>query len=316
MTQPVCPSLRKKPSQLQAGEKHWYKPILNAWLWVALLGSIVWTVLTVTAAGVGLLAVEIGWVVSIIGQMTLFVVSLQMYSLHARARFQSTNPRTGSESWFLRRAIPTHGLFRTLFDIVVRRKRLLREIDVERMRKYGDMYLMFAGPIPVIVATSSALVEKMSKEYDDFSKSDPRDLNMPYYFKWVGNSNVVLANGEQWHRIRHLTHPALNSVHVFSPVFHQKAKFLCQALREKLESGQTERGSLCLLFVNTSVHEGNRGMGAQISNYVGIRWESVFRFFCRLLPKGLLRRFRMSAITMMGSENVYCPIFQWRREKF
>ena len=75
---------------------------------------------------------------------------------------------------------------------------------------------------------------------DVFSKSDPRDLNMPYYFKWVGSGNVVLANGEQWHRIRQLTHPALNSVHVFSPVFHQKARFLCQALREKVAAGQKD----------------------------------------------------------------------------
>nr|WP_159917434.1 cytochrome P450 [Pantoea sp. 18069] len=247
MTQPVCPFFNKNQSDKKKEEKSWHKPILIAWLWVALIGSLAWTVLSVTASSIGFLPIELGWTLSIFGQITLFITSLHMYSLRARARFQPTDPRAGSESAAFRRSIPTHGLFTTLFDIVVRKKTLLREIDIERMKKYGDIYLMFAGPLPVIVVTSSSLVEKISKEYDDFSKSDPRDLNMLYYFKWVGNSNVVLANGDQWHRVRRLTHPALNSVHVFSPVFNQKAHFLCQTLREKVASSQEGDGMVIQL---------------------------------------------------------------------
>lgn len=180
------------------------------------------------------------WILALLGPVALSAISLHFYCLRVRAKFQPLRTSTGSKKTALPRAIPVHGLFATLSEIVLRRSTLLRNIDLERMKKHGDIYLMFAGPLPVIVVTSSSLAEKISKDYHVFAKSDPRALNMPYYFKWVGSSNVVLANGEQWHRIRQLTHPALNSVHVFSTVFNDKARFLCQALREKVAASTAD----------------------------------------------------------------------------
>lgn len=244
MTQPVCPFSKGYPAARQTSQYSWHKPILLAWLWMALMGSIAWMALSAAASSLGFVPSGWGRVISLLGPITLLIVFLKIYSLHVRNRFRPADARDGNGNGPSRHSIPTQGIFRTLLDVVVRKKTLLRDIDVERMKKYGDMYLMFAGPLPVIVVTSSSLVEKISREYEVFAKSDPRHMNMPYYFKWVGNSNVVLANGKQWHRIRQMTHPALNAVHVFSPVFNQKAHFLCQALREQLAHSQEEGGTV------------------------------------------------------------------------
>ena len=130
--------------------------------------------------------------------------------------------------------LPVHGALRTFMDIALRRHTQLRDIDLQRMQRYGDIYLMFLGAMPIVVVTCSKLAERISTALDVFAKSDPRDLNMPFYYQWVGNNNVVLANGEAWRRIRRITHPPLNSVHLFSPVFQRKARLLCDGVASHL----------------------------------------------------------------------------------
>ena len=105
--------------------------------------------------------------------------------------------------------LPVHGALRTFMDIALRRHTQLRDIDLQRMQRYGDIYLMFLGAMPIVVVTCSKLAERISTALDVFAKSDPRDLNMPFYYQWVGNNNVVLANGEAWRRIRRITPPPL-----------------------------------------------------------------------------------------------------------
>ena len=176
MMQPGCPFLSQNPLDQQERKNRWHRPILMVWLWMALVGSLAWTVLSVTASGLGFLSIELGWIVAVVGQMALFMICLQMYSLRVRARFEPMDRAAGTERALAPRAMPTHGLFMTLFDVMVRRRTLLRDIDVERMRKYGDIYLMFAGPLPVIVVTSSALVEEISREYDGGFKTEVQHL--------------------------------------------------------------------------------------------------------------------------------------------
>lgn len=128
-------------------------------------------------------------------------------------------------------AIPVYGMMAMLVDVLCRPKMLLREMDVERQRTLGDIYLMFAGLRPAIVVTNSAFAEVISKQYDLFEKSDPRDLNMPFFYEWVGDNNVVLANGAQWRALRALIHDAVNEVERFTPIFDQKAKRLVAQLQ-------------------------------------------------------------------------------------
>lgn len=122
------------------------------------------------------------------------------------------------------------GPIQVLYDVIVRKHIQLRDIDIERMEKYGDIYLLFMGLTPIVVVTTAALTEEISKKNDVFFKSDPRDLNMPYFYKWVGNNNVVLSNGEQWERLRRIIIPTVNSVHYFTPAFVQKSGALIHSL--------------------------------------------------------------------------------------
>lgn len=135
--------------------------------------------------------------------------------------------------------LPVLGALRTFCDIALRRQTQLRDIDLQRMRRYGDIYLMFLGTMPIVVVTCSRLAGRISTALDVFAKSDPRDLNMPFYYQWVGNNNVVLANGEAWRRIRRITHPPLNRVHLFSPIFRRKALLLCESIASQLPATGT-----------------------------------------------------------------------------
>ena len=145
------------------------------------------------------------------------------------------------------RKIPMQGIVTTLLEILGT-KTLLRDLDVARMRRLGDIYLMFVGIKPVIVVNTAALAQTVSDQYDVFKKSDPRELNMPFFFRWVGGNNVVLANGEPWHRIRRMTHPPLNTIPAFMPIFREKAALLSTAIEDIVSSQQS--GNSGKVFVN------------------------------------------------------------------
>lgn len=132
--------------------------------------------------------------------------------------------------------IPVCGIFRTFYDVIFRPKALLRDIDVERQQTLGDIYLMFVGLRPAIVVTSSAFAKEISKTLEVYYKSDPRELNMPFFYDWVGNNNVVLANGEKWRQLRELIHHAVNEVELFIPIFNQKAKLLADSMLQEVDS--------------------------------------------------------------------------------
>lgn len=149
------------------------------------------------------------------------------FSKQIRAAFSHANHK-----------IPVCSLSRTLSDVVMRPKIMLRDIDVERQQQLGDIYLMFAGFRPAIVVTSSSLSEGISNSYDLFNKSDPRELNMPFFYDWVGNNNIVLANGEQWRKMRELIHTAVNEVALFVPVFHQKADKLIEIINLEINKNK------------------------------------------------------------------------------
>ena len=138
--------------------------------------------------------------------------------------------------------MPVCGIFRTIYDVIFRPKTLLRDIDLERQQKLGDIYLMFVGLRPALVVTSSVLSKEISKTLEVYYKSDPRELNMPFFYDWVGNNNVVLANGEKWAQLRELIHHAVNEVALFLPVFNEKAKLLANFMASEVDSNAHMNG--------------------------------------------------------------------------
>jgi cytochrome P450 len=141
-----------------------------------------------------------------------------------------------------RKNMPSCGIFRVAYDVLFRQSILLREFDLERKSKYGDIYLSFFGLRPVVIATSSKIAEIISKDYVTYAKSDPRDLNMPFFYNWVGNNNVVLANGDRWQEIRKLIHPVVNNVDAFLPVMNKKALLFCEKIQEQIAFKQDKDG--------------------------------------------------------------------------
>lgn len=136
-----------------------------------------------------------------------------------------------------KKEIPKYGFFKLLYDIIIRKSTLLRDMDIERMKKFGDIYLMFMGYRPAIVITSSDLAKKVSKEIDIYAKSNPIDLNMPYFYKWVGNNNIVLSNGSNWKRLREIIHKQLTATNVYFPTMCRKSLELTEQIKKTIQYG-------------------------------------------------------------------------------
>ncbi len=143
-----------------------------------------------------------------------------------------------------KKKIPKYGVFNLLYDISFRKKTLMRDMDIERMKKFGNIYLMFMGYRPALVITSANLAKKVSKEIDIYKKSNPIDLNMPYFYKWVGNNNIVLSNGSDWKRLREIIHKQLNATNFYFPTMCIKALELCERIKETLK--QTDKSEILL----------------------------------------------------------------------
>lgn len=159
----------------------------------------------------------------------LVITLLFIYPYCLRFKFLST---TGVK-------LPICGILPIFYDIFFRRDLLLRDFDLERKKKFGNIYLTFFGLRPAIIVTSSKLAEQISKDHLRFAKTDPRDLNMPYFYKWVGNNNIVLANGERWQEIRKLIHPPLNEVQIFLPLMVDKINIFCEKINHKLQEASS-----------------------------------------------------------------------------
>ncbi len=151
----------------------------------------------------------------------IFVALLMIYSYWIGLQFKPLNNS---------RSFPYCGILTNIYDVLFRSSLLLRDIDVERKLKYGDIYLSFFGLRPVVIVTSANLAEQISKDIVRFAKSDPRDLCMPYFYEWVGNNNIVLANGDKWKETRKLIHPVLNDVQLFVPVMYEKTQYFCDKI--------------------------------------------------------------------------------------
>lgn len=229
MSDTTCPYAKMSSVEKKATYQSiaWYESIKQSYLFAWFICSGLFVSIFMVYVWLGKLTLGIACLFSVIMLTTLFFVMLVWYSKKIRATFWTVSAQG---------RIPACSLFRVVFDIFMRPKILLRDIDLERMNKLGDLYLMFIGFRPAIVVTTADLAETISKDYDLFSKSDPRDLNMPYFFKWVGNNNVVLANGETWRRIREYIHPMVNKVYAFAPIFNQKALFFCEILKEMVNT--------------------------------------------------------------------------------
>lgn len=236
MSQISCPlhQQKTKAEDQNISFEGWYEKGKRAWLRGAALVSLMVYVLSYLGVRTGSISAGNAWLLCILSTVVIFIGTFHFYSISVRSKFTNIQSLSTSNN----KRIPVHGIFRTLFDILMKPGTLLRDIDVQRMHKLGDIYLMLIGFRPAVVVTSAALSEKISRSYDDFAKSDPRELNMPFFFQWVGNNNVVLANGDSWRRIRELTHYPLNEIHIFAPVFNQKARVLCDSIRNIVEKGE------------------------------------------------------------------------------
>lgn len=213
----------------------WWVSVKGFWLglWLAATASTGLVLWAGSHAGSVRLATSWAMLLFAFSSVVALAGALHGYSASVRGRFSLPG----------RKKIPVHGLFHTLYDVVARPHTLLRTIDLARMRKHGDIYLTFVGTRPMVVVTAPDLAEKVSKAHEIYSKSDPRDLNMPFFFEWVGNNNVVLSNGDDWQRLRKIVNPALTSVQVFLPVFHRKSLLLCDALDERIETADEAAGT-------------------------------------------------------------------------
>ena len=231
MEQRLCPFSFNNPRKANHAYGWWVK-IKRYWitLWLALTAAMAVALWVCLPLGHTRLRLVVPLV--IFSSLLAFIGSLHLYSVRVRKKFS-----------VLGNNIPVHWIYQTIYDVIARPQTLLRNIDLERMCRYGDIYLMFVGTRPLVVVTTSELAEKISKSYDIYYKSDPRDLNMPFFFDWVGNNNVVLSNGDTWQRLRKIVNPSLSSVHIFLPVFHRKSLLLSDGIRKEVEISNDEGGT-------------------------------------------------------------------------
>lgn len=177
------------------------------------------------------------FVFSLLNIIFSFYISFAVYERSIQNIFLSIDSNN-------KRKIPKYGFFKLLYDISIRKKTLMRDMDIERMKKFGDIYLMFMGYRPALVITSANLAKKVSKEIDIYKKSNPIDLNMPYFYKWVGNNNIVLSNGSDWRRLRDIIHKQLTATNFYFPTMCRKALELCEHIKEKIK--HTEKSEVFL----------------------------------------------------------------------
>ena len=239
MSENLCPMSGYNAGNLTSYQfdAHWYQSKKKKCMNFALMTSFLILMLIVTCIFNNLITIKSGCVLLVLGSAISLVFSINVYIRLIQTEFSHKNGYK----------IPVCGIFKTLYDVLMRPKVLLRDIDVERMRKNGDVYLMFAGFRPAIVITSSELTEEISNFYELYSKSDPRELNMPFFYDWVGNNNVVLANGKKWRDIRELIHSSVNEIHVFASIFHEKASKLCDAISTEYKKNRTADGANIIL---------------------------------------------------------------------
>ena len=209
----------------------WLAPTRTKWRWRSLalivaataMGSLVCRLFNVPALFTTIIAATCGTVAALFG--------LDRYTQEVRRFFVHCERRDAKGKVL---ALPMHATWRTFAEVVVMRWRGMREIEVDRMREHGAIYLLQAGFTPIVVVTSLPLAREISERHDLFIKSDPRELGMPFYFEWVGNDNIVLARGSAWRRLRGRITPPINALEEFLPVFAQKSAILITKLREQV----------------------------------------------------------------------------------
>ena len=194
--------------------------------------------------------------------------------------------------------MPMHHPARALWEMISAAWRNPRTVEVERMRKHGSIYVLHSGTTPIVMVTSPHLAKEISSKHELFSKSDPRDLGMPFYFRWVGNNNIVLAKGRQWRHLRSRIVPALGATVDFLPIFERNARYLVETLRSMRPHGAASRSKIVrlskllkavsldnagqALFTFDFRHlHGTRHRGVQAADYV---LSEVFNPSRRMLP--------------------------------
>lgn len=153
--------------------------------------------------------------------LTTFLILLYFYCETVRSGFYRINS--------LKEKIPTFRTIKVIFENVLRQ----RNIELQRMKTGGDIYLAFLGFRPIVYTTRSSYAEQILKNPDIFRKIDPLELNMNFLFERIGN-NIVFANGEKWKQMRELVHPGIHSEEEYMSVFHKNASSLCLNLKQEL----------------------------------------------------------------------------------
>lgn len=156
-----------------------------------------------------------------------FLLSFFIYEKKVQTIFSPLNSNSTKK-------IPKYSFFKLLYDVCIRKNTSLRDMDIERMKKLGDIYIMFMGYRPVLVITSSKLAKQVSQAPSIYVKSNPIDLNMPYFYKWVGNTNIVLSNGSHWKKLREIIHKKLTATNVYFPIMCRKTLELVYNIRKTI----------------------------------------------------------------------------------
>lgn len=216
----------------------WQVPIRRAWRRriAGLIGAVVALDLLALAAS------NISAVLALVAGVGV-AISCVLFGIDQCAREvqRSFQHRTRVDARGQNALMPMHPPLKGVWTVLSAAWRNPRAMEIQRMQDYGEIYAYYSGVTPIVMVTSPELAKDISVRHELFEKTDPRDLGMPFYFRWVGNDNVVLARGAAWRRLRSRITPALGAIEEFVPVFEHNARLFIRKIDSRLSSARAPR---------------------------------------------------------------------------
>jgi cytochrome P450 len=233
----VCPFAKKSFSAKSTDSytKSWYNSYKRSATFAWILISTIIISLCLCARRLDIIEYSLAKLTAIIGVVSSYFILLHLYSRAVVNQFVSTSSLIPGQTKITRKKLPLCGIFRNFYDLLIRSTVPMCDIDIERMHKYGDIYVTFNGFTPFVEVASSELAEIILKEYELFAKCDLRDMDLTYSYKWIGNENIFFANSESWRQMKEHIQPAINEIPIFAPIFNRKASMLCDIFKHKVK---------------------------------------------------------------------------------
>ncbi len=246
---PKCPYIAsghgdEPPTLRLLQPRFWMAPIRTKWKRRSIALTAVGTLIPMASAWAFKTSLPLTLLAGALGFVAAAAIALDRYARELQATFvhHEKIDRQGKQA-----LMPMHHPVRTLWEMISAAWRNPRTIEIERMHRHGPIYALHSGTTPIVMVTSPHLAKEISSRYELFSKSDPRELGMPFYFKWVGNNNIVLAKGRHWRHLRSRIMPALGATTDFLPIFKSNAKYFIETLRSVLHYDAAPRSKIVRL---------------------------------------------------------------------